>query len=86
MSSHQRKFYMIRLKGGEWEPRRKITRLPKAMEVAYQMAQYHKKPATILQTVSRVEIVDGKPLWSEEIPKDLMGVKTPRAARGVRGE
>ena len=64
MSSGQ-KFYMIRLKGGEWEPRRKIPTLVKAMKIAFEMATTHGKPATVIQTVASVEIVDGKPVWTD---------------------
>lgn len=64
-----RKFYMVRLKGGLWEPRRKYTNLKKVMEVACKMSEYHKKPATVLQTISQVEYVKGKPIWTATTPE-----------------
>lgn len=63
------KFYMIRLEGGPWEPRRKITNLRKAMEIAFKMSTKYKAPATILQSVYSVEIVDGKPVWKDQRPE-----------------
>ncbi len=62
------KFYMIRLEGGQFDPRRKITNLAKAMRIAFEMAEFHKRPATILQTVSSVQVVDGKPVWTDQCP------------------
>ena len=69
MSQTLAKFYMVRLKGGEWEPRRKHSNLKKAMEVAWEMSQKHNKRATVLQTLSSVEIVDGKPVWTDQTPE-----------------
>jgi hypothetical protein len=68
MGSHHKRFYMIRLEGGLWEPRIKYPALAKAMEVACLMSEHHGKPATVLQTFSRVQIVDGKPVWEEMAP------------------
>ena len=67
MARHQ--FYMVRLAGGPFDPRRKIASLAKAMEIAFKMSAKYGEPATILQTVSRVEVVDGKPVWTDETPK-----------------
>lgn len=64
-----KKFYMIRLEGGLWEPRRKISNLAKAMEVAFIMAEGHQKPATILQSISEVTVIDGKPVWEDKTPE-----------------
>jgi hypothetical protein len=60
---------MVRLKGGEWEPRRKHKTLAKAMEVACKMAEFHKRPATVLQTVCRVEMNEGTPKWQDMAPE-----------------
>lgn len=62
------KFYMVRLKGGIWEPRIKFHTLAKAMEAAFQMAEKHGKRATVIRSVSSVEIINGKPAWSDETP------------------
>lgn len=69
MALIEKRFYMIRVKGGEWSPRRKISNLAKAMEVAYTMAEFHKQPTTILQSAMRVEVVEGKPVWEEVAPE-----------------
>jgi len=68
MGSRHQKFYMVRLKGGLWEPRRKYASLERAMKAAYAMAEFHGKPATVLQTFSRVQVVNGKPVWEEMAP------------------
>src|SRR5690348_16153403 len=80
MSTRAQKFYMVRLKGGEWEPRRKHTSLADAMIVAHQMAKFHSKPATVLQTLCRVEIVDGKPHWTDATPE--IDSRTPGDTNG----
>ena len=69
MASRQQKFYMVRVSGGLWEPKIKHTNLTKAMDTAFKMAEFHCKPATVLQTVCRVEIVDGKPIWKDVAPE-----------------
>lgn len=63
-----KRWYYVRLKGGLWEPRRKISNLAKAMTVAYQMAEKHGAEATILQSISAVKVVDGKAVWEERLP------------------
>lgn len=68
--SNEKSYYMVRLKGGLYDPRRKIHTLARAMEIAFEMATFHGKPATVIQTVSSVEIINGKPVWTERIPKD----------------
>ena len=66
MSGHRYKsFYMIRLQGGLWEPRRKVQSLDRAMKIAFEMATFHGKPATVIQSLCNVEIVDGKPVWTD---------------------
>lgn len=64
-----KKFYMLRVSGGPVEPRRKKSNLKKAMEVAFKMAEFHQKPVTILQSISSVEVVDGKPVWTDQTPE-----------------
>jgi hypothetical protein len=61
-------FYMIRLQGGEFDPRRKIRTLARAMEIAFEMASIHGRRATVIQTVASVEVVDGKPVWTDRNP------------------
>jgi hypothetical protein len=68
MGSHQKSFYMIRLQGGQWDPRRKINSLEQAMRIAFEMSEHHGKPATVIQSLCSVEIVDGKPVWTERKP------------------
>jgi hypothetical protein len=63
------RFYMVRLTGGIWEPKIKHGTLAQAMEAACAMAQKHASRATILKSVSSVEIVDGKPVWTDRTPK-----------------
>lgn len=64
-----KKFYMIRVQGGEWDPRRKIKGLAKAMDIAYKMAVSHGKEATVIKSVCSVAIVDGKPVWTDQEPE-----------------
>ena len=63
------KFYMIRLKGGQFDPRRKYSSLKKVMEVACIVSAHHQKSATILQSFSRVSVKDGKPTWENVTPE-----------------
>jgi hypothetical protein len=66
-------FYMVRLAGGIWEPKVKHTTLAKAMEVAFKMAKKHNTRATVITSVSMVEVVDGKPVWTDRMRRELTG-------------
>jgi len=63
-------FYMVRLKGGLWAPVKVIRTLPKAMEVAFLMAEKHGDRASVLEAICSVEVVDGKPVWTDRKPKE----------------
>lgn len=63
------KFYMVRLRGGDWDPKVKHKTLTEAMQEAAKLAEKFNKPATVLQSVCSVEYVDGKPVWTERVPE-----------------
>ncbi len=63
------KFYMVRLSGGIWEPKIKYSNLAKASNVAFEMAKFHGKRATVLASFSSVEVIDGKPVWIDQTPE-----------------
>lgn len=67
-SSRHQSYYMVRLQGGIWDPRRKLKSLAKAMEVAFLMAEKHNTRAHVIQTVASVEIIDGKAVWTDRTP------------------
>ena len=68
MSSRSPVFYMVRMKGGQWDPRRKIPTLTKAMAIAYEMAAQYQKSVTVIQSVASVTVIDGKPVWTDRTP------------------
>lgn len=67
---HERepKYFMVRAVKGAYPPQVKHSTLQEAMEEAHRLAEKIGRPCTVLESVTRVEIADGKPMWIDVRP------------------
>lgn len=64
------KFYMVRLEGGEWPPHAKHKTLAEAMKEAARLAKEFQRPATVISSFVRVEVLGDEFRWEDVRPDD----------------